>query len=158
MDPTYHATSKIQAQTDLTSSGTSESMLLEQFEIMTNSGIWEMDMESKRLTWSKGLPRIFGYESEDFDVHYDTLLAMVYWQDRGIVHQHFTDFLNGEIPFKIKHRIVQKDGRNIWVVSKARFSSDPLTKRNKVIGVIQDIDDFKQTKEKLKSERRKIDL
>lgn len=155
MDPNYHATSKIQSQTDFTSSGTSESMLLEQFEIMTNSGMWEMDMESKRLTWSKGLPRIFGYEPEDFDVDYDTLLAMVYWQDRGIVHQHFTDFLKGEIPFKIKHRIVQKDGRNIWVVSKASFSSDPLTKRNKVIGVIQDIHDFKQTKEKLKSEKEK---
>ncbi len=126
---------------------------LEHLESMTGSGIWEMDLETKTLSFSNGIYRLLGFLPNEFTPSYAGLKSIIYQEDFQSVKNHFELFLAGVSDFDIKHRLVQKDGNSIWVLSKAKLVLDAKTRRQKLIGTLQDVDDFVQTKEKLKSEK-----
>jgi PAS domain S-box-containing protein len=135
--------------------GESDRGLLEQFELLTNSGIWEINLDSKILSWSNGVFRMLGYEPHEIEVDVDTVQQVIYHEDREEYLIHYQKFLVGEVDYNVKKRLIKKDGTLIWVCSKANLIIDAETGEKKIFGVIQNIQDIVHTKKKLKSEKEK---
>lgn len=134
---------------------TDKDILLEQFEMLTKSGTWELNLDTNCLYWSDGVFRMLGYEPKEFEVNFESGVSVIFQEDREAALAHVEEVLTNNIDYNIKKRLVRKDGKVIWVISKASFVLDPKSGHKKLIGVFQNINEFVQTKEKLKIVKRK---
>ncbi|HSF55810.1 MAG TPA: PAS domain-containing protein [Algoriphagus sp.] len=130
-------------------------ILLEQFEILTKSGTWELNLDTNKLSWSDGVFRMLGYEPQEFEVNFENGLAVIHPEDREDAVSHMQEVLANQTDYHIKKRLLKKDGKVIWVVSMATLIFDPESEQKTLVGVFQNINEYVQTKEKLKSEKKK---
>jgi len=134
---------------------TDKDILLEQFELLTNSGIWELNLDTNKMYWSDGLFRMLGYAPYEFEVDAETALSTVSPPDLEYAETVCESFLGGNCGYDLKKRLVRKDGKTIWVAAKGRSILDPKTGEKKIIWVLQNIHQQTQTKEKLKTAKKK---
>lgn len=130
-------------------------ILLEQFELLTKSGTWELNLDTYKLIWSDGVFRMLGYEPQEFEVNFENGVAVIHPADRESAIIHMQEVLADGMDYNIKKRLIRKDGKVIWVVSKATMILDPQTGQKKLVGVFQNINEYVQTREKLKSVKKK---
>ncbi|MDP2043136.1 MAG: PAS domain-containing protein [Algoriphagus sp.] len=132
-----------------------EKILLEQFESLTNSGTWEYNLDTDTTQWSDGVFRMLGYESQEFEVNFDTAVAIIHEDDRDEAIFHMQEVISQNQEYNIKKRLIKKDGEIIWVNSKGKLISEEKSGQKKLIGVFQNITEYVQTKEKLKTVKKK---
>jgi PAS domain S-box-containing protein len=130
-------------------------LLLEQFELLTTAGIWEINLNRRVLSWSDGVFRILGYEPHEIEVNFDTALELIYQDDQEQFRSQYRRFIAGEAEYNLKLRLIRKDGSLIWVCSKANLIIDEETGERKIFVLTQNIQEFVQTEKKLKSARKK---
>ncbi|MBN7811958.1 PAS domain-containing protein [Algoriphagus sp. H41] len=129
-------------------------ILLEHLETMTNSGVWEMDLETKKLTFSDGIFKMLGYQPGELELKPEQAKLLVHADDLERVRADFYRFLESGSQLDITHRLLTKEGKAIWVMSKAKLIGE-LNGTKKVVGALQNIDESVRTKERLRSEREK---
>ncbi|OOG74823.1 PAS domain-containing protein [Algoriphagus sp. A40] len=134
---------------------TNKDILLEQFEFLTDSGTWELNLNTEKLTWSDGVFRMLGYKPREFEVNFESGLQIIHPEDREVAISQLQEAITGNSDYNIKKRLVRKDGEIIWVVSKAAQICDIDSGQKKLIGVFQNINEYIHTKEKLKSIKKK---
>lgn len=150
--------SKIEVNTVLAPSlgqETDKNILLEQFESLTNSGIWEFNYDTYKMYWSDGLFRMLGYARSEIEVDVDTVMKNIHPTDREYAETTFRNFLEGKCNYELKKRLIRKDGKIIWVAAKGHSIVDPMTGEKKFIGVLQNINQQTQMKEKLKTAKKR---
>jgi len=129
----------------------SKDLLLDQIELLTTSGIWEINLNTRLLSWSNGVFRMLGYEPHEIEVSIESALQMIYPEDQEEFKSHYRQFITGETEGSVKKRLIRKDGTLIWVSSKANLIVDVETGEKKLFGVLQNIQEFVHTENKLKS-------
>lgn len=139
----------------LTKQQTNKDILLEQFELLTKSGTWELNLNTNNLTWSDGVFRMLGYDPQEFEVNFENGIKVIHPEDQEAAIDHMQEVLANNTDYNIKKRLIRKDGKVIWVVSKASLIWDSNTGQKKLVGVFQNINEYVQTKEKLKSVKKK---
>lgn len=150
--------SKIEVNTVLAPSlgqETDKNILLEQFESLTNSGIWEFNYDTYKMYWSDGLFRMLGYARSEIEVDVNTVMKNIHPTDREYAETTFRNFLEGKCNYELKKRLIRKDGKIIWVAAKGHSIVDPMTGEKKFIGVLQNINQQTQMKEKLKTAKKR---
>lgn len=125
----------------------SESNLTEAQKI-AHLGSWEFDLKNRKFNWSEEVYRIFGIDTEKFNVTYETFLDMIHPDDRELIDRMYNDSEENCKPYDIIHRIIrQSDGEVRYVHKIGKHIKD---KNNKVIrsfGTIHDISEQKQMQE-----------
>lgn len=134
---------------------TTKDILLEQYELLTQSGTWEYNLTSGQLSWSDGVFRMLGYHPQEFEVTFDLSLSVIHPDDREHALTEMESTLSKKKEYNIKKRLFKKDGEIIWIISKASILLDPVSGQQKLIGVFQNIQDFVETKEKLKNVKQR---
>lgn len=134
---------------------TTKDILLEQYELLTQSGTWEYNLTSGQLSWSDGVFRMLGYHPQEFEVTFDLALSVIHPDDREHALTEMESTLSKKKEYNIKKRLFKKDGEIIWIISKASILLDPVSGQQKLIGVFQNIQDFVETKEKLKNVKQR---
>lgn len=134
---------------------TTKDILLEQFELLTQSGTWEYNFTTNQLIWSDGVFRMLGYLPQEFEVTFELAFSIIHPEDRSHALAQMEKTLASEKEYQVKKRLITKDEKVVWVMSKANFIYDKVSGHKKLIGVFQNIQDFVQTKEKLKNVKRK---
>jgi PAS domain S-box-containing protein len=101
-------------------------------------GVWTWELESQKMKWSKGFFRLLGYEPGVVEPSYDALESLTHPDDlrpADELERLFTD--GGTI--ERKFRIVQRDGRVRWVLSRGEFFASQNGKPKNAMGVLTDI-------------------
>lgn len=132
-----------------------EKLLLDQFEQLTNSGSWILNLDTYSIYWSDGVFRMLGYVPQEFEVNLKSAVTTIYEEDRELAITHTREVLSNNLGYHIKKRLVKKDGKVIWVESKANLITDEKSGQKRLMGVFQNITEYVQTKEKLKTVKKK---
>jgi diguanylate cyclase (GGDEF)-like protein/PAS domain S-box-containing protein len=106
-------------------------------------GSWEMDVQTKAITWSEELIRIYGFEALEARPNYPDLLAYFLPEERDSMQAAAVAALTLGKPYELEHRIIRPDGEQRWVVSRGEIVLDQLGKAIKLIGTVADISDRK---------------
>jgi PAS domain S-box-containing protein len=108
-----------------------EKNLLEQFESLTNSGTWEYNFDTNTTKWSDGVFRMLGYEPQAFEVNFDIAVAIIHEDDRDDAIFHMQEVISQNMEYNIKKRLIKRDGKTIWVNSRALLISDEKSGQKK---------------------------
>jgi PAS domain S-box-containing protein len=107
------------------------------------------------LTCSRELCRIFGLRENEFDGRMESFFTLVHPEDREAVERASVTAIVDNIPYSLEHRIVRPDGSVRWVHAQADIIRDAEGQRVQIIGIIQDITERREVKERVRrSERR----
>ncbi|MBC6935598.1 MAG: PAS domain S-box protein [Chloroflexi bacterium] len=121
---------------------------LEQAQEISRIGSWVADRDGS-INWSKQIYNIFGLDETDFDGSWDTFLSLVHPDDRETVRAASRNALVLGLPYAIEHRILHANGGLRFVRQQADVIRDESGQPLRLIGVIRDITEHKQTEQEL---------
>ena len=83
---------------------------------------WEIDLETRRVTWSENLAALFGRPLETFDGAPGGALKFVHQEDAPRLRQAFEDAIVNRSGFASDFRVVLPDGQIRWLSSTGHVS------------------------------------
>lgn len=128
----------------------SQQLLLEKMERVGKIGGWDYNVETKKITWTRGVYDIYGvfpYEFDPSSLYTD--VQFYHPNDQTILNNAFSQALaNGE-PYNLNLRLITPSGVQKWVriSGQAEFDNGIIVR---LFGSIMDITKTKQAEEKLK--------
>ncbi|MBD2200086.1 MULTISPECIES: PAS domain S-box protein [Calothrix] len=108
-------------------------------------GNWDWNILTGEVHWSASLERIFGMAPGSFNGKYETVLGMIYPQDRDLVVQAITQAVYEKQEYQIEFRFVKPDGNLRWAIGRGRVFYDDNGNPTRMMGIDLDITDRKQT-------------
>ncbi|MBD2461925.1 PAS domain S-box protein [Oscillatoria sp. FACHB-1407] len=117
-------------------------------------GTWEYDLASSEIVWSEQAKRMFGLPLEA-EVDYEVFMHTLHPDDRDRTHEAVEQAIAQREIYDVEFRNVWADASVHWVraIGRARYDHNSVATR--MIGVVLDITEHKQTEEDLReSERR----
>jgi PAS domain S-box-containing protein len=125
--------------------------LLQKTQSIARIGSWEYDVESRRLTWSPEVSRLFGVDP-DIPPSYELFLQCVHPDDRERVDRAYMESVRqGKDGYEIEHRIVRpKDGRIRTVFEKCEHIRGTDGRIVRSVGFVQDVTERRAAEEELR--------
>ncbi|MCX6046758.1 MAG: PAS domain S-box protein [Chloroflexi bacterium] len=124
---------------------------VEQLQLATtaaNMGIWYWDSESDILTWNDQCKALFGL-TPDVEATYELFLNILDPRDRAHTAQAVERTLREEIELNVEYRTVWPDASIHWLTARGRGFYDKTGNARRLLGVMFDITERKETEEKL---------
>ncbi len=119
-------------------------------------GNWELDLQSKHLSWSDTTYDLFELNPKNFKATYEDFFLAIHPEDRHLVDRAYWQSVEKGTPYEISYRLVMKDGRIKWVNEICRTECDEKGQPLKSYGVFQDITAHKLAEEGLAKEQRRL--
>jgi PAS domain S-box-containing protein len=132
----------------------SESNLLEAQEI-AQLGNWSFDFNTKILDWSPELYRIFGRNPQNH-ISFEDYNAQIHPEDAEIVNMAVEEAMNTHQPYSVEYRIITLNKEIRYIQELGRITLDAEGNLWKLIGIMQDITERKDTENKLVESRHFI--
>ncbi|TPQ28119.1 PAS domain S-box protein [Methylomonas koyamae] len=126
---------------------------------MSNTGAWEVDLETHAAYRSIEHARIFGYSDTASAWSVDKFLEHVLAADRARVAAVLQEAFASGGEGKFECRIRRTDGEIRWIMVAGRYRIHRTDGKSQVaVGVIQDITDSKLFQEELKQHRDQLEI
>ncbi len=114
----------------------------------SEEGLWEWDLVENKATANQRMLEIFKIEKleslEDFE-------AIIYPDDRELVHQAIETLIANQAPFNIEFRIVDDKGNIAWIWDRGRVASvDENNQVTSIVGIAMDITEDKANEEQIR--------
>ena len=119
---------------------------------VADAGTWQHSIATGKVYHSPAWYRVLGYEPNEFEPTYENWWNIVHPDDKAMLLEKRREF---EVPFntqnlEVQYRMKNKDGAYQWIVSKGKvFSRDDQGVPSEVMGVIYDIQKFKDAETRL---------
>jgi two-component system, sensor histidine kinase len=115
-------------------------------------GVWEYDLETKSVFYSKQYKKMLGYEEDEFKNEQSEWYNKVHPDDQGLLSTTLQDYAENKIKSHAReYRIMHKNGHYLWILDRgtviARFENG-MPKR--IIGTHADFTDRKKVEEEYK--------
>lgn len=139
---------------DITSRKVAEAALraqekrLSEAQQIAQTGSWQWDLKTDRITLSDEMFRIYGLKKSPF-VIYDDFLSYVHPQDREAVNKTLQKAFEARKPFRFDYRIIRADGQERDIHGRGEFTIDARGTITGMFGTGQDITDRKNIEESL---------
>lgn len=111
---------------------------------VTNSGIWEWNLQTGQVAWSENFEQLFGLASGTSNGSYKGLLKQICSNDRRLVMRSLTRAIRQKADYTIEFRIHYPNGRIRWLRSQGEVYIDENAHPLKIIGLCQDVTQHKQ--------------
>lgn len=122
---------------------------LKEVQVIVNLGLWEMNLLTKKLTFSEEVYKMFAIsEGNSADTH-ALYMTHIHPEDRILVEQAFADHLKSRKVYELEHRLLMPDGDTRWVRLTGRTEFDQSGEAKRTIGTVQDITERLQVIEAL---------
>ncbi|MBR8827856.1 MAG: response regulator [Gomphosphaeria aponina SAG 52.96 = DSM 107014] len=116
----------------------------------TNDGIWDWDLETDEIYYSRVWMKILGYEDHPLPNNLFSWTDNVHPDDLQPALATMQNYLDGKTElYKNIHRLQHRNGHYIWVAAKGRCVRDKSGKPYRLVGTITDITEKKQAEEQL---------
>ena len=103
-------------------------------------GYWGLDLETKTITWSDEVYRIFGVNRESFDPSRTNFMTFIPEHLHGPLNEELRHTVRTGQPFLAEHEVILHDGSHHHVRSHARLTRDDYGRPTRLDGSVQDID------------------
>ncbi|MFC1461962.1 PAS domain S-box protein [Verrucomicrobiota bacterium] len=124
---------------------------LKDAQALARVGHWRLDTETREVTGSDELFRIFGITREEGTL--DAFVEIVHPDDREYDLSHIRRGMEQAEPWDIEHRLLCRDGTLKYVQAKGEARTDESGKVVELMGTVQDITEREQVAEKLEQNR-----
>jgi diguanylate cyclase (GGDEF)-like protein/PAS domain S-box-containing protein len=115
-----------------------------------NDGLWDWQLKTNQIYFSPRWKTMLGYEVDEIGDHPNEWLSRIHPEDIDRVRLDLTAHLKGaRIQFESEHRMQQKDGTYIWVLTRGLAVRDEHGKAYRMAGSQTDITLRKSTEELL---------
>ena len=112
-------------------------------------GVWDLDIDSKKVVFSKTWKEMLGYADDELIDHRDTWLSLIHQDDIEKSIRTVNDYISKKIPeYRLEHRLRCKDGRYKWILTRGmviEWHQDGSAKR--MIGTHTDISKSKESED-----------
>jgi two-component system, cell cycle sensor histidine kinase and response regulator CckA len=114
-------------------------------------GTWDANLTTDDVTWSEGLPAIFGLDASQFDgtITMDAFMDLVHPDDRVAIARKVSQIDNADLKFEVEFRRIWPDGSLHWLESKGYVVRDDTGRAVRAVGVTSDITDRKRADSEL---------
>jgi PAS domain S-box-containing protein len=120
-------------------------------------GSWDWDWINGDWMWDEGQFRIFGVESQSFDVNPASVQALLHPDDVDELRKAMVQFNKGARSYETEFRIIRPDGEIRWCVGTAAATVDKAGRVIRVSGVTVDITERKRAEERQNLLTREVD-
>ena len=140
---------------DITERKKAEEELLRNQKLLTESqriaqmGSWELDLNNHNLFWNEEAYRIYGYKYKEIKPNLELFTELVHPDDREKVKGHFEFTLKTKEFHDFECRIIQPDGKIVYIVVAGEIILDENANPVKTFGIVQDITEQKKAVEEL---------
>lgn len=107
-------------------------------------GSWDWDIQTGQVYWSPNLERLFGMAPGSFDGRYETVMEMIYPDDRPWVQQAIHRAIDEHQSYNIEFRFIQPDGTIRWAVGRGQVFYSATGAPLRMIGIDLDISERKR--------------
>jgi len=118
----------------------SEARLREAQQI-AHLGSWEIDVITKKVTWSEEIFNIFGLDSNCPEPTYEEVFQYITFPDRENLRLLTEHLIQQREPFAIDAQIIRADGSNGYIFIKAEAMWDDVVQETRLFGITMDISD-----------------
>ncbi len=118
---------------------------------LAHLGSWDVDLLTKKITWSEEIFRIFEKDTGCFTPTYKTVLDTVHPEDREALVAAYRQCLENHQPSKFTYRLLFADGRIKYLHEEREVFYSPKNKPLRIFGFSQDITELKQAEEEKKN-------
>lgn len=124
---------------------------------LAHIGSWEMELDTRAMSWSDETYRIAGLDPTGVSATYARFLDLVHPDDRATTDTVMHDVVARREGFEIEHRLLLADDRVVWVRHHGTLVEGDG--RVRMIGTVQDITEHKRAleAERLEEERNAAD-
>ena len=113
--------------------------------------IWDWNSQTNQITWSNNYELLFGFAPGSFAGTFEAVLSCIHPEDRKLVALAVTRSLKQRVDYESEFRIVCPDRSIHWLAAKGQFFYDETgTTEVRMMGVIMDITERKQTAEQIR--------
>jgi PAS domain S-box-containing protein len=123
---------------------------LEEAQRMAKLGYWECDVRTYKLWWSDEQYKINGVQKTDAPITQDIFLSLLHPEDRKRIDELWARVISEKGQVAATYRIVRPDGEARVISGYANCVCDPQGNVIKLLGVNQDITEFKMTEKALR--------
>src|SRR5579883_2627602 len=124
----------------------------------TGIGIFEWDIPSGRVVWSKEAEERFGLVPGEFGGTVDAWARLVHPDDLPAAHAALYEAVEKRIPLDIQFRVIWPDQSIHWMYAKACTFYDQQKRPLRMLGVNIDLTEHKKAEKKLKVYEEKLRL
>lgn len=141
---------------DITQQKSAENLLQEtneRFQLAQeagNVGVWEWDISTNRIYWTDNINLILGYNTEIHELTIDVYYQLIHPDDRETVKKNTNESIEQNKLYELEYRIIKNDGTICWIFAKGKVFKDETGKPEKMIGIIQDINERKTIENELR--------
>lgn len=116
----------------------SEARLREAQQI-AHLGSWEIDVITKKVTWSEEIFNIFGLDPNCPEPTYEEVFQYIAFPDRENLRLLTEHLVQQREPFAIDAQIIRADGLNGYIFIKAEAMWDDVVQETRLYGITMDI-------------------
>ncbi|WP_228052845.1 PAS domain S-box protein [Nodosilinea sp. LEGE 07298] len=107
-------------------------------------GNWDWDMVTDQIVWSESLERMMGLAPGSFNGSIETLMTMIYPDDRQWIINAITRSIEQSVEYDLEFRFIKPDGSIHWAASKGNVLRNAAGNAIRMAGVDMDITDRKK--------------
>ncbi|QLE44524.1 PAS domain S-box protein [Nostoc sp. C052] len=119
--------------------------LLATTQQIAHVGSWELNLTTKKRSWSMETFRISGLNPTQCEPDQGEFLEIIHPDDRALIKAQLEKTITQITPFNLEYRIIRPDGSVRYVESKAEIAYDDQGQPVKLLGAVIDITERKQT-------------
>ncbi|MEH2053885.1 PAS domain S-box protein [Nostoc sp.] len=119
--------------------------LLATTQQIAHVGSWELNLATKKRSWSMETFRISGLNPTQSEPDQGEFLQIIHPDDRALIKAQLEKTIAQITPFNLEYRIIRSDGSVRYVESKAEIAYDAQGQPVKLLGAVIDITERKQT-------------
>ncbi|WP_430816900.1 PAS domain-containing protein [Carboxylicivirga sp. RSCT41] len=119
----------------------------------SNDGIWDWNLETDKVFWSKRYKENIGYKEDELDASLDNLRALVHEDDIDNVLSSVYEYINGNKErYKVEFRIRHKKGHYVPVLANGYLLRDDNGKAYRIIGNHHDLTERYESQKRLREQ------
>jgi PAS domain S-box-containing protein len=123
---------------------------------IANLGIWDFNIDTNELRWSKQVYDIFGLDAELDALPFEVFLECVHPDDKDAFEEGLYHALSYDQTCDLTHRIVLNDGTVKFVRARAEICRNEDGKAVGMSGTIQDVTELKTTERALRASEHRL--
>jgi PAS domain-containing protein len=104
-------------------------------------GVWDYNLITRKLWWSKTLEAIYGRTNSDFPKTYGQFFGCIHFDDQPLFNRAITRTIDEGTDYEIEHRILLPDKSVRWVNTRGRVFFNSAAQAERIVGVTTDLTD-----------------
>jgi PAS domain S-box-containing protein len=117
----------------------------------SNDGVWDFNLETNEVYYSPRWKSMLGYAEHEVRNHVDEFNRLVHPDDRAMVWEKITAYLEKQIPtYEVTFRMQHKEGHWVWILTRGMAIWNEQGKPYRMVGIHTDLTAQKQAEDSLR--------